>query len=757
MSYSLPITAVLCLVAAAVVCEGAEPARNQSPLDRYNVVWETPSRDHNGSMPIGNGETGLNVWVEPGGDLVFLISRTDSWDENERLCKLGRVRITFTPPLTGGDFRQTLRLHEGQITIVGGAGEKAVRVRIWVDAHRQVAYVEADSGKDFHMRVALETWRNAKREIRGKEAHGVNGFRGAKIVHPDTVLGGRKDRIVWYHRNPVSPWKGTLELQHLQDAIKIGTDPLLHRTFGGVIRGQGLLGEDDKTLKSAKPGKRFAVSVHTETLSPATEAQWLAAVEKNIAEADRAGLDKARTAHRRWWSDFWNRSWVRVTGNKAAEAISRAYVLQRWINACGGRGRFPIKFNGTIFTVNTRFDPDYRQWGGCYWFQNTRLPYWPMLAAGDYDLMRPLFRMFLDAIPLAKIRTKVYFGHEGVFFPETMSFWGTYDNGGHGWGWRTGQKPGTPVANSYIRFHYSGTPELLAMMIDYYAHTRDAEFLKTELLPIADEYLLWWDKHWPRGPKGKLKMHPSYACETYCNVTNPTPDVAGLIWDLDGLLRLSDAEIGAARRARWSKFRGQIPAIPMRSAKGKQVIAPAEGQIPRRHNSENPELYAIFPFRIYGVGKDGLDLARDTFAARTVKGNNGWRQDDTQAAFLGLAKTAADYVAGRARNKHKPSRFPAFWGPNFDWIPDQDHGGNLLMALQAMVLQADPPSPKGSGVASGGKIRVLPAWPKDWDLDFKLCAPGKTTVEGKVRDGKLADVKVSPESRKKDLVVMQPQ
>ena len=121
-SCSLPLTAVLCVGAAAAVCGGAEPAPNQSsPLDKYNVVWETPSKDHNGSMPIGNGETGLNVWVEPGGDLVFLISRTDSWDENERLCKPGRVRITFTPPLTGGEFRQTLRLHEGEIGILGGS------------------------------------------------------------------------------------------------------------------------------------------------------------------------------------------------------------------------------------------------------------------------------------------------------------------------------------------------------------------------------------------------------------------------------------------------------------------------------------------------------------------------------------------------------------------------------------------------------------------------------------------------------------
>ena len=28
------------------------------------------------------------------------------------------------------------------------------------------------------------------------------------------------------------------------------------------------------------------------------------------------------------------------------------YTLQRWMNACAGRGNYPIKFNGTIFTVD---------------------------------------------------------------------------------------------------------------------------------------------------------------------------------------------------------------------------------------------------------------------------------------------------------------------------------------------------------------------------------------------------------------------
>jgi len=60
----------------------------------YNVVWETPSRNSSGSMPIGNGDIGANVWVEPNGDLLLLLSKTDAWSENGRILKIGVIGVS---------------------------------------------------------------------------------------------------------------------------------------------------------------------------------------------------------------------------------------------------------------------------------------------------------------------------------------------------------------------------------------------------------------------------------------------------------------------------------------------------------------------------------------------------------------------------------------------------------------------------------------------------------------------------------------
>ena len=111
-------------------------------------------------------------------------------------------------------------------------------------------------------------------------------------------------------------------------------------------------------------------------------------------------------------------------------------------------------------------------------------------------------------------------------------------------------------------------------------------------------------------------------------------------------------------------------------------------------------------------------------------------------AYLGLTEDARKNLVSRSRNSHKGSRFPAFWGPNFDWIPDQDHGGVLMKATQAMLMQCD-----------GESIFLLPAWPPQWDVSFKLHAPRQTTVECDVKGGKITRLHVTPESRRKDVTI----
>ena len=117
----------------------------------------------------------------------------------------------------------------------------------------------------------------------------------------------------------------------------------------------------------------------------------------------------------------------------------------------------------------------------------------------------------------------------------------------------------------------------------------------------------------------------------------------------------------------------------------------------------------------------------------------GWKQYNIFAARLGLTEDAAAYTLKKLADG--PYRFPAFWGPGFDWAPDHNWGGTAAIGLQEMLLQTD-----------GDKIYLLPAWPKTWNAKFKLHAPRQTTIEGNVENGTLHDLKITPLARARDIV-----
>lgn len=728
-------------------------------MDRYDVVWDSPSPDHHGSMPLGNGDIGINAWIEESGDLVFYISKTDSWGDNGRLLKLGKVRIQLSPGpfVPSGPFSQRLSLIDATMHVQFGSGNSAIVLRLWVDANQPVIQVEIESKADIAATASIELWRTEPFALPQLEASDVLSpcpFTpdhlpppDPTIVEPDTVLSDQRARIGWYHHNikSVGPEEHA-RIQGIADFER--PDPLLHRTFGAVITAPHAQRMDDLHLDS--PGStthRFSITVLTE--HPGTPESWLQAVDQSIVAIEGMPFDGRLEAHRVWWREFWERSWIHIEDPAAdqddAATVARAYALQRFMNACSSRGRYPIKFNGSIFTVahpDGPGDADYRRWGPGYWWQNTRLPYCSMCSSGDLDLMAPLFKMYAeDLMPLFKHRTRRHMNHDGAYIPEVIDFWG--DIVSETYGWTPFEERSDKIqASLWHKWEWVAGLELVYMMLDYYEHSLDEGFLKDRLLPVAHEILTFYDQHYTCDESGKMVMQPSQALETWWDCTNPTPEVSGLRALTDRLLALPAECTAPAQRAFWAALAEKIPELPTRLLDGTRMLAPAE-RYEQKKNCETPELYAVFPFRGIAIGKPGLELGVEALNHLWDSGNFGWRQEDIFKAYLGLTEQARESVVGRARNKHAESRFPAFWGPNYDWTPDQCHGGVLLKAVQAMLMQVD-----------GRKIYLFPAWPGDWDVNFKLHAPYKTVITGSAKKGKLVEFTVSPESRLKDIQFM---
>ena len=759
---SLAFLVLAALPLNAAMPRQAAPPSSASAVDRYDVAWDAPSTDHHGSMPLGNGDIALNAWMTAAGDLHFYIGKTDAWDDNARLVKVGKVRLHFEPnPVVDGQpFRQTLRLSQGAVDVQAGKPDspESFFLRLWVDANEPVVHVTVESAAPREATAFVELWRTERRETTDMQVSDIymnrkrsDGTQEPFVIEPDTLLTGQSGRVGWYHRNVKSVGPALMAgLQGLTGFTR--PDPLLGRTFGAVVTSPGAMRLDDARLRAPlRHAHRFDIYVLTR--HPSAPVAWLAdmdALIRRVEAQDPAARDEA---HRRWWQEFWDRSWIRATARPAAPPdaddafyVSRMYHLQRFVTACAGRGAYPIKFNGSLFTVPpgpTPQDPDFRRWGPGYWWQNTRLPYISLSASGDFDLMRPLFRMYADELlPLAVYRTRLYLGHGGAYYPECIYFWG--DVFSETYGWTPFEKRADKLQESrWHKWEWVGGLELCGLMLDLYDHTLDREFLSRTALPFSREILTFFDEHYPVDAAGKLVMRPSQALETWWECTNPMPEVAGCTAVAGRLLALPAGLASDADHALCRRLLAKLPPVPTRDIGGKKALAPA-ASFAQKSNVENPELYAVFPFRLFAFDRPNPDWAVEALRDRLDRGNFGWRQDDIFMAYLGLAEDVCRSVVGRARSHDPGERFPAFFGPNYDWTPDQDHGGILMKAFQSMVLQTD-----------GRRIFLFPAWPKDWDVEFRLHVPERTDVEGVWRGGRFESLRVTPGSRRADVTVVE--
>jgi alpha-L-fucosidase 2 len=750
---SFPLVLILLSFAATAI---AAPSDGNPFIAGNDVTWTTLGNNENDSMPIGNGDLAANVWIEQNGDIVLLIAKSDAWSEDGELLKLGRVRISLEPNpfVNSASFTQTLRLETGDVELHSGNNF----ARIWVDANNPVVHVQVQTEAPVELKATAEVWRTNEYHLdsRAIDRTGLGFFEWGTdpdglTFYPDTILQSKDNRVSWCHFNMHSIYPLVFQKEHLETLLSKYPDPLMHRCFGITMKGDNLISSDDQTLKSLKASTSQQLDIYALTEQTKSPEAWRADLAKSIKKIDAIETSKAWKAHEQWWKQFWNRSWINVTGTLDAEKVTQSYVMQRFMTACAGRGAQPIKFNGSLFTVGhdlppgtvpteANHDPDYRAWGACFWNQDTRLIYYPLIATGDYDLLKPWFDMYLEALPLEKARTWTYYHHGGASFPETMYFWGLPNL--HDFGFNN---PTAELQSPWVRYHIQGALEIISQMLDVYDNSQHPRYA-TELVPFADAIITYYADHWPRDPNGKIHMAPVQSLETYeVDAVNPTPDIAGLKSVIPRLLALPEKFTSSEQRNFWTQTLNDLPPIPMGKtahgklppdgvgdADGRPTILPAEKYGTPR-NSENPELYVVYPYRLYGVGKPDLQLARDTLYARRFPMDRGWGQDGTQAAVLGLTDEARKVVV---------SEFTAYGRQRFCWFWDPECGGSGMITLQNMLMQCD-----------GKRILLLPAWPADWTADFKLHAPYQTTVEGHVEHGKIKNLQVTPKSRAKDVIV----
>jgi hypothetical protein len=746
-------------------------------LSRYNVIWNTQSQNSSESIPCGGGDIGLNVWVEKD-ELLFYLSRSGTFDENNLFPKLGRVRVKLSPNpfVNGAAFKQELKLPEGYVEITGKKGKLTTAIKVWVDVFRPVVQVEISSNEPVQAEASYENWRTQNRLLLPGEKFATS-LKWAKIeaINYKDEVAFAGDDILFYHRNRDSTvFDLTVNQQYLGPVKKQLFNPMQNLTYGGLMRGHNMVPAGTSSgkylnadftawkLQSKAPARRHQFQVFLHQEQAPTLASWRTNLQNFVKEATAA----KKTAFRKtqdWWRQYWERSYVFINpGKDSADAswqVGRNYQLFRYMLGCNAYGSYPTKFNGGLFTYDPAlvdakypFTPDHRQWGGgTFTAQNQRLVYWPMLKSGDWDMMPPQFDFYRRLLPNAELRTKTYWGHAGASFTEQVENFGLPNYAEYGLNRPVGFDPGVEH-NAWLEYHWDSALEFCFMILEWERYTgRDI----TQYLPLLESCVAFFDEHYQyragnRGAKkldqnGHLVLYPGTAAETFKMAKNAAPTIAGMHTVLSRLLALPATYASADKRTNWQEMLKRIPPLSFREMQGYRTIAPAKTW-ERMQNTEIPQLYPVFPYGMYGIGKPDLEVAINTWKYDTdaIKNRNytSWHQDNIFCARLGLTAEAAAITIQKLQDSGR--RFPAFWGPGHDYVPDHNWGGSGMVGVQEMLLQTD-----------NRKIYLLPAWPKDWDVQFKLHAPYKTIVSGKFVNGKLIDLEVCPKERRKDVILPQ--
>lgn len=733
-------------------------------MKQYDVVWTEQSENSSQSMPFGGYTIGGNLWVQ--NDTVYFYLAQSGWfDENNSLLKAGRFALRLNPCPFKNGFRQSLQLEKGRIVV---EGEEGFSLQAWAETSRPVVHIQLHTDIPRILLAQYQSWRTQDRRVNHLSYELFQCKELFYYPHADAV----------FHADTIEPAGSTLWFWHKNDNNDLSFDkemidqglekyrekvfnPQKNRIMGGCV--------DFGTLQycqteegtfvdtpykawcftSAKPCTSEQITICLDTQQTMFSA-WKSDVEDCLLRAKKE-VQKSDVEAQQFWKAYFEKSYVYIEQEKntAAWRIGRNYNLFRYMLGLNAGGTWPTKFNGGLLTFDPslggdspwsedklQYTPDYRLWGGgSHTIQNQRLLYWPMLKSGDFEMLPQHFEFFMRILPAARANTKAHIGAKGVFFPEQVGTYGLCCGCDNEWGNRSG----LPVAQ--IKYHFSNSLETALMMLDYTDFTGTSP---QKYMEFIENVLMFYDTFYPQNDEdGRMRLYPANALETYHVVQNPVDAIAGLTCVLQRLLALP--ETTAAQKKFWNRLLQRIPPLPKTQKNGKTILAAAQ-TTSLIHNVEIPQLYPVHPYSLYGLGKPDLQLAVDTalLAAETPDQltHISWHPTGIQYARLGLLKEAWDFLVRKMDDG--PFRFPAFWGPGHDWTPDHNWGGSGMLQLQEMLLQTD-----------GDELRLLPCWPKELDVSFRLYAPKNTVVECVWKNGEIKKLTVIPESRRADIILPQ--
>lgn len=720
-----------------------------SYLSKHDIVYKTPAYEGFEGFPLGNGDLGGMVWNNKNG-LEVQINKNDLFDlstnESETTLRGGaRLSIDLGAPgfewIYLDDFDGRLSLKKAQVNLSAKTPFMQTGVSSWVAADKNVWFFKIKTKelnqltKGTQIRVSLERF-------------GSRAFPG------------------WYggfSKNTSLGLGGTVSKRGNRDII-------LEQTFNGLnfsvvcrilgeATGTELVSTNRVEMRTAAREADHDITVLVSVVtSNESETPTRSAIQL-LDNVEKESIAKEEAKHCQWWDSFWKKSFVHL-GN---DYIENLYYFRRYLMASSSRGRFPVVFNGGLWTWNH----DVRNWVTPHHW-NTQQQYWGLCAQNDSELLLPYMNTYFSLMPEAEKYANLRGADHAILWSEAhdfmgkMVFWDRED-----------------MVNNF-----TPASQIAGFFWEYYQYTSDKEFLERKAYPFmkkaAEFYLqkLQWDSE-----KNEYFIYPSqpYESPETNKLLNPTTDrnmIESLFKSCIDAARILKVDKEKVRQ--WQHVTGHLWPLPIREVPGEgEVLELAyfkDGSIYPKLEKRGNDIYhfsantsVVFPANL--VGLDQKEDRRFKAAVNVVKSHpptkNAITPDPIVAARLGLPHAVLHFMAnGIRRLQHFPQglfynidhwyylslyadslKTPDITGQR-DYIYDQRaHYANTAPAKPFVQCGLEPLSIYSTAVnemllqSNEGKIRVFPATPDNWPSAFTLLARGAFLVSSRKNlDGSIAGV-----------------
>ena len=466
-----------------------------------------------------------------------------------------------------------------------------------------------------------------------------------------------------------------------------------------------VIGANSPTEFTLDPGKSVVVTVAILSDLDTQGANPLEAAKALVAGLTIKRIAKFTIAHRTWWNDFWNRSFIEIPDKTIEQCWYASWYI---MGSCSRAGKVAPGLWGNWLTVNNPM------WHGDFHLNyNFQAPFYGLYSANHADTTLPFYDAMNQSIPRGKKITAAK-GWKGLHLPVSIGPWGMCPEGDDcDWGQRSNA--------AYSALLY----------IWHWQHTQDKEWLKTTGYTFVRETAAFWEDY--------LKLENGrYVIYNDSIHEGSGPDMnailsLGLVKTLfNNMIPMSEAlGVDADKRAQWRDIAEKLSAFPLQEKDGKTVFRYSEKGM-EWCGDNTLGIQHIFPAGAIGLDSDPklLEIAHNMINAmsrwRDYNGSSSWY---AACARVGYEPKKILFELNNMYSHHTmPNKLLTFGGGGIENV-------SPALGVTEMLMQSHE-----------SVIRFFPCWPKDQDARFgTLRATGAFLVSAELKGGIVFGVKITSE------------